>query len=178
MAKSKRQSIGNSLRFKVLSRYQFTCIYCGGTPPSVLLEIDHIIPVSKGGTNDIENLTCSCFECNRGKRDKLIDKSQIQILDDLQQKKLNQFKEYLKYVKSKEKLTQESVEMVCEVYTSFNPGYQPALKYRQNIKSFIDKIGLEKTLYAMSEACLRAGGNMKYFCGICWNIFNGKTKEY
>lgn len=33
----------------------------------VRLEIDHIIPVSQGGTNDEENLTTACFDCNRGR---------------------------------------------------------------------------------------------------------------
>jgi|JI8StandDraft_1071087.scaffolds.fasta_scaffold50976_3 5-methylcytosine-specific restriction endonuclease McrA len=32
-----------------------------------LLEVDHKLAVSKGGTNDIENLLILCFRCNRGK---------------------------------------------------------------------------------------------------------------
>jgi 5-methylcytosine-specific restriction endonuclease McrA len=31
------------------------------------LEVDHKIPVAKGGRNEIENLWALCFECNRGK---------------------------------------------------------------------------------------------------------------
>jgi hypothetical protein len=65
-------AIGKTLRFEVFARDEFTCQYCGQRPPDVLLEVDHIHPVSKGGTDDSINLITACFDCNRGKRDKLI----------------------------------------------------------------------------------------------------------
>jgi hypothetical protein len=58
------------LRFKVLQRDRFRCCACGASPsvmPSVLLEIDHIKPWSKGGDTVIENLQTLCFACNQGK---------------------------------------------------------------------------------------------------------------
>lgn len=39
------------------------CAYCG----AVATEIDHIVPVKFGGTNDHENLTATCLRCNRRK---------------------------------------------------------------------------------------------------------------
>jgi len=38
-----------------------------------VLEVDHIIPRAKGGGNNIENLQTLCFDCNRGKRDRLLN---------------------------------------------------------------------------------------------------------
>ena len=64
--------IGKSLRFEVFARDGFTCQYCGTRPPDVVLEVDHIHPVSKGGNDDLINLITSCYECNRGKRAKVI----------------------------------------------------------------------------------------------------------
>lgn len=55
------------LRFRILRRDNFTCRYCGVSAPQVKLQVDHTIPVSKGGTNDFSNLITSCFECNIGK---------------------------------------------------------------------------------------------------------------
>jgi hypothetical protein len=66
-------TITNKQRFEVFKKYNFTCQYCGRHTPEVILEIDHIIPKSKGGTDDIDNLTVSCFECNRGKSGTLLD---------------------------------------------------------------------------------------------------------
>jgi len=63
----KRQAISKKLRFEVFKKNSFKCIYCGRSAPDVLLEVDHIIPVSKGGKNDLFNLVTSCFDCNRGK---------------------------------------------------------------------------------------------------------------
>ncbi len=56
-----------STRFEVFKRDNFTCRYCGRTSPAVVLEVDHIVPVCEGGSDDLMNLAASCWECNRGK---------------------------------------------------------------------------------------------------------------
>ena len=66
-----RDGISPKLRFEVLKRDKYVCQYCGACGPDVELEIDHIIPVSRGGTDDIDNLKTACFRCNRGKGDKV-----------------------------------------------------------------------------------------------------------
>ena len=63
----KRKSIGTKKRFDVFARDSYTCQYCGRNPPEVMLHVDHIIPVVKGGTDDMENLRTSCSQCNLGK---------------------------------------------------------------------------------------------------------------
>ena len=50
--KNKRKPIGEKLRFEVFKRDQFKCQYCGVAAPDVVLHIDHINPVSKGGDNE------------------------------------------------------------------------------------------------------------------------------
>lgn len=57
-------------RFEVFKRDEFTCQYCGRKSPEVVLEADHIVPVAGGGSDDVVNLTTSCWECNSGKSDK------------------------------------------------------------------------------------------------------------
>lgn len=57
-------------RMQVFERDDFTCVYCHEDQGP--LECDHIIPLSKGGTNDIENLATACFRCNRSKAGKLL----------------------------------------------------------------------------------------------------------
>ena len=75
---SKRKNVSNKTRFEVFKRDNFTCQYCGKSAPEVVLNVDHIEPVSKGGSNDISNLITSCFECNNGKETKLSDKSELE----------------------------------------------------------------------------------------------------
>ncbi len=55
------------LRWQILYRDKYTCQYCGQAAPNVQLEVDHIIPVVEGGTDDLSNLATSCWACNRGK---------------------------------------------------------------------------------------------------------------
>jgi 5-methylcytosine-specific restriction endonuclease McrA len=62
-----RKAIPKKLRFEVFKRDSFTCQYCGKSAPDIILEVDHIHPVSRGGEEDITNLITSCFDCNRGK---------------------------------------------------------------------------------------------------------------
>lgn len=70
---SRSRSLSPSRRFEVLRRDGFTCTYCGRQPPEVSLQVDHVIPWSKGGTHDLANLRTACVECNLGKSDALLD---------------------------------------------------------------------------------------------------------
>ena len=66
------RDINLRLRFKVMQRDNFKCCACGTSPakdPSVELHIDHIIPWSKGGETEIDNLQTLCSKCNLGKSD-------------------------------------------------------------------------------------------------------------
>lgn len=63
----KRKPLSKKLRFTVFARDGFQCQYCGRNPPAVVLEPDHVIPVSAGGEDSEENLITACFDCNRGK---------------------------------------------------------------------------------------------------------------
>jgi hypothetical protein len=60
--------ISLKLRDKILRRDNFRCVFCGrGVNDGVKLHVDHIIPVSKGGTSHADNLQTLCEECNLGK---------------------------------------------------------------------------------------------------------------
>lgn len=60
--------VNKALRFAVLVRDNFTCHYCGRYAPNVELEVDHIHPRSRGGGDEMENLTTACHDCNQGKK--------------------------------------------------------------------------------------------------------------
>lgn len=70
--KNSREPISPTTRMKVLKRDNFRCVKCGANPKedkNVKLEIDHIIPVAKGGLSKIDNLQTLCYKCNQGKKD-------------------------------------------------------------------------------------------------------------
>lgn len=75
-AQEQRALVTPKIRFEVLKRDNFTCQYCGAHGEGVVLEVDHIIPISKGGTSDMGNLSTACFDCNRGKGSDLVTDKQ------------------------------------------------------------------------------------------------------
>jgi hypothetical protein len=62
-----RLLISPGTRFAVLHRDGFRCAYCGAKSPEAVLHVDHVHPVSKGGTNDRSKLVAACSTCNLGK---------------------------------------------------------------------------------------------------------------
>jgi hypothetical protein len=56
------------IRDRIFARDGYVCQYCGAT--DVKLHCDHVIPVSRGGTNDDENLATACETCNLRKYNK------------------------------------------------------------------------------------------------------------
>lgn len=66
----RRVGLSVTVRFGVFKRDGYLCQICGSSrADGVRLEVDHKVPVAKGGTNDLTNLWTLCFPCNRGKRD-------------------------------------------------------------------------------------------------------------
>jgi hypothetical protein len=65
--KPRRNPIPATLRHEVFLRDGYRCLECGATNNNKMLEADHIIPVSQGGTDELDNLQTLCIDCNRGK---------------------------------------------------------------------------------------------------------------
>lgn len=68
-ANYQRSLMSESLRYDILQRDNFRCVLCGASSKEdgVKLEVDHILPVSKGGLSIPSNLRTLCKSCNQGK---------------------------------------------------------------------------------------------------------------
>lgn len=67
-AKQQRQLMTPALRYKILKRDNFHCCDCGrGVEDGVKLNVDHILPIKKGGKTEEKNLQTLCWDCNIGK---------------------------------------------------------------------------------------------------------------
>lgn len=58
-----RAKVSNELRQEIFERDGYTCVICGSTEKESL-EIDHIMPISKGGKTEPDNLQTLCHDCN------------------------------------------------------------------------------------------------------------------
>ena len=66
-----------TIRFEIFKRDDFSCQYCGrSAQDNIKLHLEHIKPLSKGGTFAFSNLITSCEECNLGKTDVVLAKHQ------------------------------------------------------------------------------------------------------
>ncbi len=66
-----RGKVSNKMRFSIYARDGYKCRKCGVSDRYADLEIDHIIPIAKGGKSTYDNLQTLCHECNKEKGDRL-----------------------------------------------------------------------------------------------------------
>ncbi|MDJ0716043.1 MAG: RNA-guided endonuclease IscB [Prochloraceae cyanobacterium] len=81
------------VREYLLEKFNRTCAYCG--VKDVPLEVEHIVPKSKGGSNRVSNLTLACVPCNQAKSDRDL-RDFLSGKPDLQERILAQAKKPLK----------------------------------------------------------------------------------
>lgn len=170
----KRKSLSKKTRMDVFKRDFFKCQYCGNHPPAIILEADHITPVSKGGGNHIDNLVTSCFDCNRGKgaTELSVVPETVAAKAELLREKEAQVKAFKALQKAtKARITRE-VNQIEDVFTNIFEGYGFSDKFRISVKTFLSKLPFYEVEDAMEKACSKipdSNNALKYFCGICWN---------
>lgn len=168
-------AITKKIRFEVFKRDSFKCQYCGKTPPDVTLEVDHIKPKSKKGTDDINNLITACFDCNRGKKHIELNKLPNTIIEnsEILKEKESQYLQYQKLIAKINKRIESEIKKVEYIYNDNFPKYVFSETFKRvSVKNFINKLGLDEVSDAMHKACSTindADDVLKYFCGICWN---------
>lgn len=150
---NERKAISKKIRFEVFKRDNFTCQYCGRKAPDVILEVDHIKPVSSGGEDSILNYITSCFDCNRGKGKTLISdqavlekqRKQLEMLNE----KREQMEMMLSWKKELDNFENEQVERVEDYITSIT-GYTLKFAGKSIIKKAIKQFGFEE-VYTVCE---------------------------
>lgn len=112
--KARRRGIGKKLRFEVFKRDGFACQYCGKAAPDVILHVDHIEPVAKGGGNDLLNLITSCADCNGGKGATRLDDNATLLKQRQQLAELSERREQLRMMVEWRKGLKEVDELALE----------------------------------------------------------------
>lgn len=152
----KRKPLTKKLRFEVFKRDSFTCQYCGRKAPDILLHVDHIEPVAKGGTNDLLNLITSCFDCNSGKSDRqLSDKTVIdkqrQQLEMLQERK-EQIEMMFQWQKGLLDLEDNVATQLAEYWAEQIPGFSLNENGLKGLKSLKRRFEIGEIMEAMKVA--------------------------
>jgi hypothetical protein len=153
---AKRKSISKKVRFEVFKRDKFQCQYCGKSAPDVVLNVDHIDPVANGGSNDLVNLITSCFDCNQGKKarllsdDTLVQKQRRQL--ELLQERREQLELMLEWKKSLTDFDTEKVTMVSDYWASLMEPFSLNENGQKSLDQLMKKFPLEDILEAIDIA--------------------------
>ncbi len=67
-------------RFNIYARDDSTCQYCGRRFPRSELNLDHVVPRSRGGSTNWENVVCSCVPCNLRKGGRTPEEAGMRLL--------------------------------------------------------------------------------------------------
>lgn len=175
MTEAKRKAISKKTRFEVFKRDEFTCTYCGQKPPAVVLEVDHIVPVAKGGKNGMDNLITACFDCNRGKGAGTLTAVPESLADKAARVKEAeaQLKAYRKVMAAQQQREKDDAWTVIRAL--FGDDCQEIRRdWFQSVMRFCSRLDHHDVVYAAETARARKPYGMeakfKYFCGICWNM--------
>lgn len=149
----KRKSLPKSTRFEVFKRDSFTCQYCGRSAPDVILEVDHIVPVASGGTDDVVNLVTACRDCNRGKgarelSDDAVIKKQKAQLDDLNAKR-EQAEMMAQWRKMLQDVVSSQVDAIADYITCITGSWLSA-EGERNMRTLIRRFGFQE-VYTATE---------------------------
>lgn len=104
---------------KILHKSKGVCAHCGKELDLETMTVDHVIPLSKGGTNELKNLVALCEDCNRGKCNYVVDpEDYFKYLNWIYLKDLNKyFKEYSEQIEwvSKRQTFSEDMQFVSTI---------------------------------------------------------------
>lgn len=70
----RKDYLTKSIRHEVFKRDGYKCCECSKTKNESSLEIDHILPISRGGSDELDNLQTLCSACNRSKSNRVYTK--------------------------------------------------------------------------------------------------------
>ncbi len=173
--KPKRKGMSKRLRFDVFKRDGFKCMYCGNCPPAVLLHVDHINPVARGGKNDNDNLVTACEPCNQGKSDVPLSVVPQSLADKAAEtrEREEQIKGYQAVMAERRVRLDDECWEVANVYIAHFKHLGIRKDWLLSIKHFIEKLGMYVCIDAMERALSKKSYSkssaFSYFCGICWN---------
>lgn len=171
-----RTPLSKKLRFDVFKRDSFVCQYCGAHPPSVILHVDHILPVAFGGENHIDNLITACEPCNLGKGAGLLSDVPKTMADRAAEvsEREDQLRAYNEILSEKA----ERLESQAWAVAAALEGKDSVVEFNRanllSIKRFLELLPFQAVLDAADTTLARVPfisekRQFRYFSGVCWN---------
>jgi len=168
-------AISKRLRYEILRRDQNTCHYCGGKAPDVTLTIDHVLPVTLGGSDEANNLVAACRDCNAGKTSSSPDAPLVAQVDEAAVRYSVAFKSVVDERAARFRTENGHLERFDKLWCSWTETpMDRAGDWENSILSFLsagvsEDYILRAVNTAMGKRYISGRKLWRYFCGICWN---------
>lgn len=171
-------AISKRTRYEVLRRDSYTCRYCRSTDNP--LAVDHVTPVSLGGTDAPENLVACCRDCNAGKSSSSPDADTV---TDVSEDAVRWAAAMQEAARERETTRGEDMEWLGEFYDYWNAATAHAnlpADWDTTVRKFrASGVSIGEMEDAANLALARISpyskNHFRYFCGICWNIVRELT---
>lgn len=183
-------TVSKRARFEIFKRDGFACRYCGRTPPDVLLHVDHVIPRSDNGSDDPDNLTTACQDCNLGKSNKPLNQRlpSSPSVDEVRDR-IEQAEAYLEAMKEVRSVRDQLTDLVFIAWAKAwdggivekesgsylempEGGYWPD---KNSLRVLLRRLPLEGVYEAIDITAGRfprkaSYDSTRYFFGVCWRM--------
>lgn len=172
-----RKSTGKRLRFEIMKRDGFKCRYCGATAATVLLHIDHVVPVAEGGSSDPANLVTACVDCNGGKSRIPLDESQLPEQEPTSDmlEHAEQMRAYLDAVKERESAFGEMADYAESLWKERVSHYVNG-DTSTSLRRAVSAVGLDRVIEAIGAVAKSNASSsydrVRYFNGVIRNMRN------
>lgn len=174
-------AVSKRLRFEILRRDNHTCQYCGEKAPDVTLHVDHVIPVTLGGSDQPGNLVAACKDCNSGKSSAQLDGPAVEGLNSRAAAYAIDLTDRMTRVRGRIQAEDEFLEEFEDSWNRWSRGDKrvplPA-DYRPAIHRFA-RMGIPSELIcraidiAMTKEGLSGlGVEFRYMCGVVWRTLD------
>jgi hypothetical protein len=177
------KAISKRLRFEIYRRDNHTCRYCGASAPGVKLTVDHVIPVTLGGSDEPFNLVTACTDCNNGKSSIAPDSPIVEGVADDTLRWARAMRCAAELQAAQQEKADAYVATLDHVWCQWTvPAYGDARQrspvhrpdnWRDSLERF-HSLGLEMSVAAnamqtaLNNDRIKSGSAWRYFCGICW----------
>lgn len=166
-------AVSKRLRAEIFRRDNSTCHYCGAKAPDVKITIDHVIPVTLGGSDDPSNLTTACEDCNAGKTSVPPDAATVKQISEDAFRWANAIKAAGENMLGERETARAAFDQKWRAWSEGRPPVPRPEDWGLSIDRFL-KVGLPLSILldcvdiAMSTRKVKAHDVFTYMCGVAW----------
>lgn len=155
-------------RYEVLRRDEFTCRYCHSNTSE--MTVDHVVPVSLGGTDAPDNLVAACRDCNAGKSSAHPDSQMVAHVSEETLRYAERARQAWTVMVEGLGSREEYIAKVCRVLDDMivPPDFRESIGRWFDMGVPVEIVTAAASAAANNQGYFSGDGQFRYFCKIVW----------